>query len=248
MGYTTRFSGQIAVEPPFNEHEISYLGKLSGTRRMLRTKGPYYVEGTGFMGQDKEADVLDYNYPDPSQPGLWCHWSANEAGDISWDESEKFYYSVEWMKYVISLFNNQEGLPMQDTWVIPAEFQHFTEHSFNGVIEAQGEETGDHWFLIVTNSMVTVQTAAEFFGAKVPTSALLDLPMDPDSNDPGASTVRQYLKAFLRATWEDSPKRPFGNSGWYDEIAQPFVEAGMLDEDWSHTDVDDLIYQAIEAL
>jgi hypothetical protein len=66
MGYTTDFSGKIQIEPPLNKEEIQYLRKFNETRRMHRKNGPYFVDGAGFMGQSQEADVLDYNRPDPS--------------------------------------------------------------------------------------------------------------------------------------------------------------------------------------
>ncbi len=56
MGYTTEFAGHITITPPLNAEEIAYLTKFANTRRMARTKGPYYVDNPGFAGQDHEAD------------------------------------------------------------------------------------------------------------------------------------------------------------------------------------------------
>ena len=51
---------------------------------------------------------------------------------------------------------------------------------------------------------------------------ILDLPMDPDSNDAGASSIRGYLKTLLTTLMAEgegfSGKRPFGNSGWEYEL------------------------------
>lgn len=264
MGYTTNFQGQITVDPPFNEHEIAYLTKLSETRRMARGKGPYYVTSSGFMGQDHEPDILNYDHPHPSQPSLWCHWSPNEMGDISWDQGEKFYGAQEWMVYIIQLFNGTD-LPMQEEWVLPDEFAHFTPHGFNGTIEAQGEEVGDHWLLMVKDSVVTrVDLDGETFlrhlesmGHNHPDQAILDVPMDPEDNDAQASSVREYLKAWLQDVWDSEPKRIFGTSGWHLDIAKPLIQAGLITgaiddegyvDEYDSQELDQIIHRAIQAL
>lgn len=63
MGYTTEFQGQIKIEPPLNAAEIEYLQKFASTRRMDRTTGPYFVDGSGFKGQGHDADIRDHNTP-----------------------------------------------------------------------------------------------------------------------------------------------------------------------------------------
>ena len=166
MGYTTEFDGEISIEPPLNEHEVSYLERFAGTRRMHRRKGPYYVDAAGFAGQDHEEDVLDYNSPPIGQPGLWCQWIPEQNGRVlEWDQGEKFYESEAWMAYLIDHFlkpgaeAQRHGLP---------EFEHFTfDHVLNGVIYAQGEEPDDVWRLIVNDNEVTTQS---------PTLAWPDLP------------------------------------------------------------------------
>lgn len=84
---------------------------------------------------------------------------------------------------------------------------------------------------------------------------LLSLPL-PD-NDAEAATVRDYLVALLLVTWEDGPKRPFGNSGWHYDLYAPMVKAGLipgeLDSDGYVEDVDTraadaLVVEAIRAL
>lgn len=59
---------------------------------------------------------------------------------------------------------------------------------------------------------------------------ILDLPMQ--ENDADAATVRDYLKALLRAVWDEgegfSGKRPFGNSGWDSELKHALVKAGAV--------------------
>ena len=80
MGYTTTFSGGIVIDPPLNKAEIDYLNKFSETRRMNRTSGPYFIDGSGDFGQGCDKDIIDYNKPDASQPGLWCQWVPTKNG------------------------------------------------------------------------------------------------------------------------------------------------------------------------
>jgi hypothetical protein len=152
MGYTTDFIGQIAVDPPLDAEEIAYLNKFSGTRRMNRTRGPYYC-GTGDFGQDQEPDILDYNHPPEGQPGLWCQWIATEDGHfIEWDVGEKFYSSAEWMKYIIQHFIGPNP-------IAKAELPFLRGHTLNGEIEAEGEDSSDRWKLIVADNEVSVAEA-----------------------------------------------------------------------------------------
>lgn len=151
MGYTTEFTGQIAISPPLNPTEIAYLNKFSETRRMERGNGPYFVEGTGFAGQGRDGDVIDFNRPPEEQPGLWCQWVPTEDGAaLEWNQGEKFYCAPEWMTYLINHFLKPGA------WTAPLpEFATFTfDHTLDGVINAQGEEPDDAWQLVVMNNIV----------------------------------------------------------------------------------------------
>lgn len=151
MGYTTEFSGQVTIDPPLNLEEINYLMRFNETRRMNRRNGPYYVDGGGFHGQAEEADILNYNNPPEEQPSLWCQWVPNDEGTaIEWDGGEKFYYAAEWMKYLVEHFLQPGAHAASQLPFLQAN------HVVNGVIEAQGEETGDHWALIVEDNKVYV--------------------------------------------------------------------------------------------
>lgn len=165
MGYTTDFEGQIAITPPLNEHETSYLTELAATRRMDRTRGPFYL-GEGFHGQVHEDDVINHNRPHRTQPGLWLQWVPTEDGTaFVWDGMEKFYNSVEWMSYLIATFLRSDAvlqLQLQGGkhpgWFYDERFEHFTfDHVLNGVIKAQGEDDSDRWDLIVKDNGVAVQ-------------------------------------------------------------------------------------------
>lgn len=74
---------------------------------------------------------------------------------------------------------------------------------------------------------------------------VLALPLP--SNDAGAATVRDYLKALLLTLWREgeafSGKRPFGNSGWDSELLDAIPEAACVSRDPT-----DLIEDAIKAL
>lgn len=161
MGYTTDFTGHVSIEPPLNEHEIAYLRRFSESRRMQRQRGPYCT-GTGPYGQDRESDVTDYNHPPVGQPGLWCNWTVSDDGArIEWNGSEKFYYSDEWMRYVIDTFLAPEATLKQELANrtegrhYPEEFAHFTfNHVTNGVIDAAGEDETDRWRLSVRDNVV----------------------------------------------------------------------------------------------
>lgn len=156
MGYTTHFDGQIQISPPLSREEVEYLNKFSGTRRMNRQQGPYYVDGSrGILGRKEDPDhgVLDYNSPPAGQPGLWCQWVATDDGTaLEWDGGEKFYDSPQWMQYLIDHFI---GPRPRAAFQLPF----LKGHNLNGVIDAQGEESSDRWRLIVRDSKVYEQQA-----------------------------------------------------------------------------------------
>ena len=148
MGYTTTFSGNIHVSPPLNAAEVAYINKFSETRRMNRKNGPYFVDGTGDFGQGKDKDVIDYNSPDSSQPGLWCQWVSTKNGKkIKWNGGEKFYKSVAWMQYIIEHFLKEDALGKE-------ELAFFKSHTLNGIIKAYGEDSEDRWTLAVKDNEV----------------------------------------------------------------------------------------------
>lgn len=151
MGYTTDFDGQIDIVPALNEQEIEFLTKFANTRRMDREKGPYYVDGGGFAGQDHEADVRNFSSPPDGQPSLWCQWVPNDDGDgLVWDCEEKFYESAKWMAYLIQHFLGTNPLAK-------AELPFLQGHILNGTISAQGEEPDDMWLLHVENNQVSTE-------------------------------------------------------------------------------------------
>ena len=155
MGYTTEFEGQVNIEPPLNEQEIEFLTKFSESRRMDRKSGPYNVEGKDDWNASRDGgDIRDYNQPPKGQPGLWCQWVPTSDGTaLEWDGNEKFYDSVEWMQYIIDHFLKPGALAKDALPFLQAN------HTVNGVINAQGEDSGDIWRLVVKNNDVDEQKA-----------------------------------------------------------------------------------------
>ncbi|GIG86208.1 hypothetical protein [Plantactinospora endophytica] len=164
MGYETRFTGRVGISPPLNPAEIRYLTRFADVRHMDRTKGPYFVDGGGYAGQDVEPDVRDVGKPPPGQPGLWCQWIPSEDGaTLGWDEEEKFYEAERWMAYLIDTFL-RPGATLAGELAAPVagrvyaeEFAGFSfDHVVDGVIEAEGEEPDDRWRLAVRDNVVYV--------------------------------------------------------------------------------------------
>ena len=71
----------------------------------LGSQACYFVGGKGYAGQDKDESIINYNRPPVGQPGLWCKWQPSEDNrSIEWDQSEKFYDYIDWIKYIIHHF------------------------------------------------------------------------------------------------------------------------------------------------
>lgn len=161
MGYSTEFFGEFSCSPSLTTDQIQYLTNFANSRRMMRDAsiaenipdhyresvnlpigedGEYFVNGTGWMGQNSDKSVLNYNCPPASQPSLWCQWIPTESGDaIVWDGGEKFYSYIEWIKYIIQHFMIPWGIVI------------------NGEVEWEGEERDDLGIIIVENNEVIVK-------------------------------------------------------------------------------------------
>jgi hypothetical protein len=119
---------------------------------MNRRNGPYFVDGSGFCGQGRDSDIIDFNEPPPGQPGLWCKWIPSEDGTyIEWDGGEKFYDSAEWMQYIIEHFIGSSPLAKD-------ELPFLEGHVCSGLINAQGEDPADIWAIQVANNAVSTAT------------------------------------------------------------------------------------------
>lgn len=159
MGYTTDFIGNLSFDKPVDKNHEEYINQFSNTRRMQRNEalcetrpdpirkavglpvgeqGEFYVGETGFAGQDHGVDVVNYNCPPDSQPGLWCQWII-ENNNLIWDGGEKFYNYVEWLEYLINHFFIPWG------------------YTLNGKIYWQGEESTDLGVIIVDHNQITTK-------------------------------------------------------------------------------------------
>jgi hypothetical protein len=85
----------------------------------------------------KSSDILNYNEPASTQPGLWCQWTVLEKS-LFWDGSEKFHNYREWLEYLIENFFKR--------W----------DYTLNGLISFQGEYPDDRGYIKVHNNMVDI--------------------------------------------------------------------------------------------
>lgn len=161
MGYTTDFHGEFALDKPLTPAHKAYLEAFAETRRMKRDAAktatlpdpvreavglPVGVDGEFFVGsgedfgQDRTPDVVDYNGPPSTQPGLWCQWApTDDDAEIAWDGSEKFYYYVQWLEYLIEKLLEPWG------------------YVLNGEVTWQGEEDEDRGMICVVDNDVSTK-------------------------------------------------------------------------------------------
>lgn len=174
MGYTIDFNGSFKLNKTLDETTKTFLEKFAEIRHMVRKVGPeygiegeFYVAGTGDFGQDKDKNIVDYDTPPSTQPGLWCQWVPTEDGNYiewdgsekfynyvvtrdggyhrnlesEWDGGEKFYNYVEWLEYIIRNFLAPKG------------------YVLNGTVQWQGEGIGDVGRIVVKDNVVRTQRA-----------------------------------------------------------------------------------------
>ena len=154
MGYTTDFEGSFNITPVLSQKDNEFLTKFSETRRMARNVGPeygiegeFYVDGTGWAGQDSDTTVINYNRPPSTQPGLWCQWVPTDDGsELVWDGGEKFYNYVEWLDYLIDKILAPRG------------------YTLNGECQWFGENRDDVGVIIVENNKVTTKVGKLTYG------------------------------------------------------------------------------------
>lgn len=142
--------------------------KETNTREEIYgNEGEYFVGGGGHAGQNHDETIIDFNTPAGQlsidgitnfterweenknriknglcQPGLWCQWIIQEKDGemiLLWDGGEKFYYYIEWLKYLINHFFSK--------WDI----------LLNGEIEWRGEDFDDDGIIKVNNNVVTIE-------------------------------------------------------------------------------------------
>ena len=143
MGYTTEFRGQFNLNKELDDDTFNLLTGLAGTRRMARDiegfgeEGEFFIDGKGFMGQDKDETVIDQNRPPKTQPSLWLQWvPTDDRMGIEWDCGEKFYHYVEWIEYLIEKILAPRG------------------YVLNGDVEWCGEEWDDTGTISIVDNVV----------------------------------------------------------------------------------------------
>jgi hypothetical protein len=117
MGYYTKFKGCFNLNKELDKKTHEFLIKFNKTKRVKRklpekygVDGEFYVDGKGFLGQEKDETVIDINIPPSTQPGLWCDWKPSEDGKkIEWDGRENFYNHIEWLEYLIDKVLEPKG-------------------------------------------------------------------------------------------------------------------------------------------
>jgi hypothetical protein len=150
VGYDTTFSGQVTVDPPLSPAEVQFLKDFSETRHCTHQDSPFAAVG-GYTCSGRNCGS-----PGPGVPDFWCLWEATDDGTaIKWNGAEKFYDSEAWMKFLISNFLAPGSVAG------PAYLTH--DHTLNGVIDAEGEEAGDIWRLIVKGNIVRRVDATVIF-------------------------------------------------------------------------------------
>lgn len=154
MGYTTVFAGKFNLNKELDDETFNLLKGLAESRRMKRDinklkemgfigdygiEGEFFTQGKGFLGQDNDESVIDYNRPPITQPGLWLQWTPTEDKmGLEWDQGEKFYEAENWIKYLINKILEPRG------------------YIVNGVVNAQGEDNNDKYNITVINNKVIV--------------------------------------------------------------------------------------------
>ena len=147
MGYSTDFEGKFKLNKKLDEDTYNFLSKLCTTRCMKRNLGPefgiegeFFVDGIGFMGQDRDSSVIDANRPPVTQPSLWCRWQPADDGEsIEWDGGEKFYCYVEWLQYILKKVLKPKG------------------YILNGEVSWQGEDRSDCGLIIVRDNEISTK-------------------------------------------------------------------------------------------
>ena len=162
MGYTTDFTGQFDLDRPLSPVHADYLRAFSQTRRIKRNaaktaelpdpvremaglpvgiEGEYFVGARGHFGQERTSDVIEYNYPPKTQPGLWCQWTPTEDRTaIVWDGGEKFYEYIEWLEYIVKNFIKPWG------------------YKLNGRVHWVGQDSDDSGVIRVIDNVVESAT------------------------------------------------------------------------------------------
>ena len=151
MGYTTNFSGDFSVDKPLDDATYALLKGLASTRRMKRkgldpavygVDGEFYYKEGSDMGQEHDDNIVDYNTPPSTQPGLWLQWTPlDDRITIEWDGGEKFYNYVEWLEYIVDKILAPRG------------------YKLSGEVYWDGEDSEDKGKITVKNNKIVAKQA-----------------------------------------------------------------------------------------
>lgn len=157
MGYTTDFEGRFDLNRTLDPVTFLFLKQLNVTRRMKRrglapeygVDGEFFVGGGGFMGQNHEDSIADFNAPPSTQPSLWCQWVPTDDGNaIEWDGGEKFYEYVAWLEYLIEKILEPRG------------------YVLNGSVKWAGEDPRDLGVIDVRDNRVSTRAGRVIYEGK----------------------------------------------------------------------------------
>ncbi len=149
MGYNTYFEGQISIEPPLNEHEISFLNDYAKTRHTDTTAGALVVNHNA-KGSTPQHD----------RPEIWLHWVPTDDGTaLEWDEKEKTYGHDKWLVWLIKHLLGPDSREFLAAHLDDdPRLEHFShDHVVSGIVYAQGEDYADQWRILASDNVVQVQ-------------------------------------------------------------------------------------------
>jgi hypothetical protein len=139
MGVIHEFSGSIAIKPPLNKTEITFLqkfNKMAGDPTTITTK-------------DGVTITYDYYQSSEEHPDMYCRWTVSDDGrKIMWDGWEKFYEYEEWMRFIIEHFLQPGCKAASELPFLQAN------HVCNGVIDVECPEYGAEFQLVVEDNRV----------------------------------------------------------------------------------------------
>lgn len=161
--YTSRYEGQLIIEPPLNRREVRALTAFFDSRRIQTQGGPLDSRRL----PQGHPEVLSYNEPPEGQPGLRCDLEVSEDGKIlRWDRQEDTGPDLDkWITYVIDHLlkpdaefdireRNFDLTGMSDEDLL----RYFTfDHEVNGHMTATATETGEVWKILVKENKVFVE-------------------------------------------------------------------------------------------
>lgn len=195
MGYTTDLYGKLKFNKQLTIDDKKFLEKLASTRRMARNvdekygvEGEFYVDGSDLFGQGHEDNIIDYNRPPKTQPGLWLQWVPTDDGwFLEWDGNEKFYNYVEWLQYLIDKVLDPKG------------------YKLNGEIEWQGEDRDDIGKIRVTDSKITISEGNVVFDEPSEYSGWWEIKFDgPEPSDSTREHVGKMIaEGYTSGDYQD---------------------------------------------